>query len=57
MNQIGRQRRQPITSALGPAVFDDDVAALDIAGFRESLAEGGKTIANGFARRALRPFP
>ena len=37
--QIGRQRRQPVLSALCPAVFDGDVPPLDIAGFGEPLQE------------------
>ena len=41
-DQIGRQRRQPIELALGPAIFDRDVAALDVAGFAQALAERGQ---------------
>ena len=33
-DQIGRQRRQPVVLALRPAIFDRDVAALDVAGSR-----------------------
>ena len=40
-DQIGRQRRQSIVLALGPAVFDRDVLALDIAGFVQALPERG----------------
>ena len=43
-NQIGRQRRQPIDLILGPAVFDRDVLALDIAGFLQALAKCAQTI-------------
>jgi hypothetical protein len=39
MNQIGDQRRQPITSALGPAELDRNVSALDVARILEALAE------------------
>src|SRR5438034_10557265 len=38
-NQLGRQRRQPIVSALRPAVLDRNVLTLDEAGFLQSLAE------------------
>jgi hypothetical protein len=40
MNQIGRQRRQPITSALPPAVFDRHVVALNVTGFAEPFEIG-----------------
>ena len=38
-DQVGRQRRQPVVLLLRPAIFDRDVAALDIAGFAQALAE------------------
>ena len=38
-NQIGRQRRQPVDLILGPAVFDRDVLAFDIAGVLQALAK------------------
>jgi len=38
-NEVGRQRRQPIHLILGPAVFNRDVLALDIAGVLQALAE------------------
>ena len=38
-DQIGRQRRQPIESAVRPAIFDRHVLALDIAGFAQALAK------------------
>ena len=46
-NQIGRQRRQAIILTLRPAVFDADIAVLDIAGVVQALAE----------RRQNRPQP
>ena len=39
-HQLGRQCRQPSSSSsLGPAIFDRDVPALDIAHFAQSLTE------------------
>ena len=38
-DQFGRQLRQSIDLILGPAVFDRDVLALDIAGLLQALAE------------------
>ena len=38
-NQIGRQCRQSIVLTLRPAIFDRHVAAFDIAGFAQALAE------------------
>jgi hypothetical protein len=38
-NQIGCQCRKSIELVLSPAVFDRHVAALDVAGFAEALAE------------------
>jgi hypothetical protein len=35
LNQIGRQRRQPVILALRPAVFDCNVAAIDVTGLTE----------------------
>ena len=40
-DQLGRQRRQSITSAIRPAEFDGDVLALDKAGFMQAPAKGG----------------
>ena len=40
-NQVGRQGDQSIVLILRPPEFDRDVAALDIAGLGEALAEGG----------------
>jgi hypothetical protein len=39
--QIGGQRGQAIIVILGPAVFEQHVTALNIAGLAEALAEGG----------------
>ena len=38
-DQIGRQSRQASVLALRPAIFDRHVAALDVAGFVQALAE------------------
>ena len=38
-NQLGRQRGQPIDLILGPAIFDRNVLALDIAGVFQALAK------------------
>jgi hypothetical protein len=40
-NQIGRQSRQSIELALGPAIFDRDVAAFDVVGILQTVAECG----------------
>ena len=39
VNEISRQRRQPIVVTFRPAVFDRQVFALDIAGFLQGLTE------------------
>src|SRR6266571_3732170 len=41
LNQLGRQRRQSVILAPGPAILDRHVAALDITSFVEALAESG----------------
>jgi hypothetical protein len=38
-NKIGRQRRHPVVLALGPAILDRDVAALDEAGFLQAPSD------------------
>jgi hypothetical protein len=66
MNQISRHRRQPITSALRPAVFDRHVMAIDVTGFaqpfekgrqlsRVTLGRSGVDKPNHRHRRLLRP--
>ena len=40
MHQISHHRRQPINSALRPAVFDRDVAANHVTGFAQSFEKG-----------------
>jgi hypothetical protein len=40
-NQIGRQGRQSIELTFGPAIFDRDISALNVAGFLETIAERG----------------
>src|SRR6516165_2820399 len=42
-NQVGRQGRQLIILAWGPAVFDGNVLALGIAGFVQASPEGDQT--------------
>jgi len=42
LNQIGRQRMQPIVLAFRPTIFDRDVFALGIARFAQAGAKGGK---------------
>jgi hypothetical protein len=42
-NQIGGQCWQSVETTLGPAIFDRDVAALDIAGFVETSPDGVKS--------------
>src|SRR5262249_998325 len=37
--EIGYQHRQSIVVALGPAIFDDHIAALEIAGFAQSFTD------------------
>ena len=41
MNQIGHEFRQPIVLTLCPSIFYRDIPALDVAGFRQALVEGG----------------
>ena len=43
-NQLGRQCRQSIVLTLGPAVFDRNVLALDIAGLLEALVKYAQTV-------------
>jgi len=40
-NQIRRQSRQSIVSALGPPKFDRDILAFDESGLAEAVAKGG----------------
>src|SRR5262245_31268269 len=39
-HQVSRQRRQSIIVAVRPAIFDCDIAALDVAAFTQAFAEG-----------------
>ena len=54
-HQFGRQRRQPIVLILGPAVFDGDVLALDIAGVLEGLAKCAQTVGLATGSKAEKP--
>ena len=40
-NQIGRQGWQSIELTFGPAIFDRDIPALNVAGFLETITERG----------------
>src|SRR5262245_26239840 len=66
MDQIFRQRRQPVVATLRPAIFDRHVLTLDVAGFGQALTElgpgtrglrGGKKVEepDDRHRRLLRP--
>src|SRR5438132_388591 len=41
VNEVDGQFRQPIIETLRPAVFNRQILSLDVAGFAQSLAEGG----------------
>src|SRR5439155_17260535 len=41
-DEIGRKCGQPLIASLRPPVLDREVLSLDIAGFAQSLAEGGE---------------
>jgi hypothetical protein len=51
MNQLGRQRRQSIVSALRPAIFDGHVPGLDIACFTQPIVKCAQTV-----RKQVWPF-
>ena len=40
MDQISNHRRQPVGSTLSPAIFDCDVAAIDVTGFAQPFEKG-----------------
>ena len=44
VNQFGRQLRQSIDLIFGPAVFDRDVLALDIAGFLQATVKCAQNV-------------
>src|SRR5262249_13027004 len=50
-HQIGYEFWKAIEPAFRPAIFDGDVATFDIAGLRQSLAQGGKAAAHRIAGR------
>ena len=52
-NQIGRRARQSIDLALGPAVFDRHVLALDIAALLKALAERAQVVCKRDWRSAV----
>ena len=41
MNRLSDEPREPIILALCPAVFDHDIAPLDVAEIAQALAKGG----------------
>ena len=51
--KFGRQRRQSIHLIFGPAVFDRDVLALDMAGFFEALAKCAQAVGERVGRCAV----
>src|SRR5262249_14990239 len=50
-NEIGHQRRHSVILALGPAILDREVAALDEASFLQAPAEAGDEMREGTGRR------
>src|SRR5262245_3625234 len=54
MKEIGRQHRQPLKLLLRPAVLDRHIAALDIAGLAQALAEGIQPARVPIGRRAAK---
>jgi hypothetical protein len=52
-DQVGRQRRQSIELILGPAVFDRDVLAFDIARFLEALAKPPHEVRGSISRSGI----
>ena len=48
-DQVGRKGRQSIVLIFGKTGFDRDVAAIDIAGFTQATAEGGRRLGRSFA--------
>jgi hypothetical protein len=51
--QVGGQRRQSIELILGPAVFDRDVLAFDIACFLEALAKPPHEVRDSISRSGI----
>jgi hypothetical protein len=49
-NQIGRQSGKSIVVTLCPAIFNQDIAALDVTRFAQALVKGGQTERIGFSR-------
>jgi hypothetical protein len=52
LNEIGEQRRQPVVLPLRPAKLDRDIAALDVAGIAQALAESVDQVAECVGRAA-----
>jgi hypothetical protein len=52
-HQIGRQFREPAVVAVPPAIFDRNIAALDIAGFSEPFTEAGDESCVCFGRARM----
>jgi hypothetical protein len=53
LNQIGRQGGQSIISALGPAIFDAHVLALDVASFGQALVKSRDQLAPRLQRPGI----
>src|SRR5262245_52043412 len=53
INQIGRERRQPIVFPFQPVVLDPHILALDKTGFVEAFAERGHKMQRGIGRTAI----
>jgi hypothetical protein len=52
---IGRERKQPIVLIFSPAVFDGDVANLDVAEFVQPFLESGHDMNQLGGRPAVEP--
>jgi hypothetical protein len=53
-DELGSERRQDIHSRFRPAIFDRDIAALDIAGLLQALAERGNEMCKRARELAMR---
>src|SRR5262249_39661415 len=52
-NQLGRERWQTVQLSLGPAIFDGDVLAFDVAGLLQALAECSQPVSISVRRLAV----
>jgi hypothetical protein len=53
LDEVGRQRRQPIVLTVGPTIFDRNVSALHIARLPETATESGHWAAPFRRRQAV----